>query len=278
MVRPIQKALMVGAILLGTIATGSPQAEACGWCWGWWGACRPACSWSPCYTPCSTVSYGACCDTGSWYVGLRPGPVRRLLLGPYRWYYGPWGWSSGCCDAGGWEIGEVAQPAATFRALPEGPTMAPKLPGEPPGESAEVETSTVEDTEPALPGVPPPGPGTTDEGTEPGAPGVPPPGPTTLDVRHGSGVLSIRVPAGAKVIVNGRETKSTGIHREYVSYGLRPGFVYKYEIRARMVQNGRLVEDVRTAYLTTGGRQEVAFDLRRGLEEGIATLGYGAIW
>jgi uncharacterized protein (TIGR03000 family) len=184
-----------------------------------------------------------------------------------------------------WDIGEVAEPAATFRALPEGPTVAPDLPGEAPEESpAEDEATAVDETEPALRGVPAPGSGTTEEkpsageGTEPGSADAPPSGPTTFDVRQGSGVLSVRVPADAKVLVNGRETKSTGSHREYVSYGLRPGFAYKYEIRARMVRNGRLVEDVRTVYLTAGGRQEVALDFRRGLEEEIATLWDGAIW
>jgi len=74
------------------------------------------------------------------------------------------------------------------------------------------------------------------------------------------------------VLINGFETKSTGEHREYVSYGLKPGFTYKYEIRARIARDGRLVEDSRTIRLTAGARKAVAFRFAPEPEEVIATL------
>ena len=41
---------------------------------------RVACCYSACYSPC----YDSC----GLYLGWRPGPIRRLLFGPYRWYWG----------------------------------------------------------------------------------------------------------------------------------------------------------------------------------------------
>jgi hypothetical protein len=40
------------------------------------------------------------------------------------------------------------------------------------------------------------------------------------------------VPANAAVYINGERTRSTGSRREYISYGLESGKVYRYQIRA----------------------------------------------
>ena len=90
--------------------------------------------------------------------------------------------------------------------------------------------------------------------------------------RDGGGLISIWVPDGARVLINGLETRSTGRHRQYVSYGLRPGAVYRYEIRAQIVRDGRLIEKTRTVYLTRGERSRVAFRFDAEPEEAIATL------
>jgi uncharacterized protein (TIGR03000 family) len=82
---------------------------------------------------------------------------------------------------------------------------------------------------------------------------------TRPPARPDSGQLAISVPSDAKVFVNGFETKSTGTHRRYVSYGLRPGFTYKYEIRAEIPREGQPLEEVRTVYLTAGATRDVAF-------------------
>jgi uncharacterized protein (TIGR03000 family) len=74
------------------------------------------------------------------------------------------------------------------------------------------------------------------------------------------------------VFINGLETKSRGRYREYVSYGLKPGFTYKYEIRAEITRQGRLVENTGTVYLTAGARKRVAFRLEAEPDEAIAAL------
>jgi uncharacterized protein (TIGR03000 family) len=72
-------------------------------------------------------------------------------------------------------------------------------------------------------------------------------------------MVSIWVPDGAKVFVNGYETKSTGNLRQYISYGLKPGFTYNYEVRAVITRDGQEVEEIHTAKLTAGQRTAVAF-------------------
>lgn len=85
-----------------------------------------------------------------------------------------------------------------------------------------------------------------------------------------SGVIGVWVPAKARVVINGLETTSTGPYREYVSHGLKPGAVYPYEIRAQIARDGRLIEKIRTVYLTAGAHQRVAFQFEAKPEQAIA--------
>jgi uncharacterized protein (TIGR03000 family) len=80
-------------------------------------------------------------------------------------------------------------------------------------------------------------------------------GPTRAD----SGLLTVWVPYDAKVTVNGLPTQSTGSRRRFVSYGLRPGFSYKYVVRAEIVRGAQVVEDTKTIVLTAGGQGDLAF-------------------
>jgi uncharacterized protein (TIGR03000 family) len=79
-----------------------------------------------------------------------------------------------------------------------------------------------------------------------------------------SGVVTVWLPYDAKVTVNGLATRSVGSHRQFVSYGLKPGFSYKYEIHAEAVSNGKIVEDNRTVTLTAGETVSVAFGVIGG--------------
>jgi uncharacterized protein (TIGR03000 family) len=91
------------------------------------------------------------------------------------------------------------------------------------------------------------------------------PGETRTDtpsVRPDAGLLNIRVPTEAKVYINGLETKSTGAERQYVSYGLKSGLTYKYEVRAVVTRGGKQFEDLKVVYLTAGATEGLAFDLR----------------
>ncbi|MFH1922814.1 MAG: TIGR03000 domain-containing protein [Planctomycetota bacterium] len=252
MFRPNRSHLLVAVILLGTLAMGASPAQAWwggGWghSYGWYGGYySPHYSYGSCCAPCCSTGY----YSGDWHVGYRPGPVRRVLFGPHRWY-----WSGSPYYYGGYRcctsvVLSESEPSLGAGTPTSEPTLAPSLPPAGPGPSA-------------------PGPEPT-----PPEPTPAPPSPTT-DVgpaREGGAQISIFVPAGAKVVINGLETKSTGTQREYISYGLKPGHAYRYEIRAQIVRNGRQIEDARTVYLSVGAREQVAFSLDPGTQEAIATL------
>jgi uncharacterized protein (TIGR03000 family) len=86
---------------------------------------------------------------------------------------------------------------------------------------------------------------------------MPPPRTTWLPPT-GTGLITISVPEEAKVYINGRETKSTGKVRQYVSAGLIAGYVHTYEIRAVAVRNGQPVEELRHVELRIGQQSTVA--------------------
>ena len=73
----------------------------------------------------------------------------------------------------------------------------------------------------------------------------PVPGPTTYHPTYGpmrnSALLSVKVPADAKVFVNDRPTTSTGSDREYISRDLQTGAGYNYTVRAEFVRDGKTV-------------------------------------
>ncbi len=92
--------------------------------------------------------------------------------------------------------------------------------------------------------------------------GIIPPVPSRTSVEPGageSGVLTVWVPYEAKVTINGVLTKSTGSKRHFVSYGLRPGYTYKYVVKAEVVREGKIQTEEQTISLTAGDRGGVAF-------------------
>jgi len=226
------KILLIGAVAAIALSSAAPQADA-----QWWGAYyRPVawgCCYSPCCSPCYSVScYSPCYDSCGWYLGVRPGPIRRLLLGPYRWYWG--GGYSSCCTIGCWDSCCSGAPAKAGVPTPAAPAPATPTPAQKPV------------LDPVAPGNPPAAP----------APAEPTTSSTSAET---SGVLTVWVPYDAKVTINGLETRSTGSRRQFVSHGLKPGFSYKYVIRAQVVHNGQLQEDTRTVTLTAGDITAVAF-------------------
>lgn len=82
-------------------------------------------------------------------------------------------------------------------------------------------------------------------------------------------MLSVDVPADAKVYVNGIATKTTGEHRQYVSRNLIEGSNYTYEIRAVVVRNGKTVEETKTINLRAGENSSLAFDLQAKTETSV---------
>lgn len=255
--------VMIGSLgALALFILGSPNlANACWGCWGhrvWYPGpvTAPAC-WTACwsayyaYPPCD-LCWDPCGDV-EWVLGVRPGPIRRLLFGPYRWYPVV---GSSCVVCGmspcACEPAEVTMPSpavAPGLTVPSAPTPAP--PAQP------------------APAVPAPGPGPQGE-QAPAGPTSSFVNPTSYSVsapvapatRQDSGLLTIYVPAEAKVIINGLPTKSTGTRREYVSYGLQEGLQYKYVITAQVERDGKIYEETREVILTAGAKKGVAFSFQ----------------
>jgi len=242
MYRSKRKSLILVAVLVGVLVMSAAETQA-GWRhWGYWGCC-------PAYT-----CYSPYC--GGWYLGIRPGPIRRWVFGPYRWYYGGYGcgWGCGYCGSCCWDCCCCYDPCCTVTTYDTiTPAPAPAQPTPAP----------LEEPAPAPPQIDTPlqplEPESTDTQTQ---------SPVSMD----SGLLTIRVPEAAKVFINGYQTKSTGTLRQYVSRGLKPGLTYKYEVRAEMIRDGRPVEDIEVVYLTAGAAERLAFSFDSKAEERLATL------
>jgi uncharacterized protein (TIGR03000 family) len=116
----------------------------------------------------------------------------------------------------------------------------------------------------------PPGPGL--DSSLPSDDGAPPPPsdsgafyrPTT------NAVLTVHVPAEARVFVNGLPTTSTGAVRRYVSNGLRAGYNYTYNIRAEVIRNGQTVTETQTVKLQAGDAPDIEFALNGSNSDSIA--------
>lgn len=255
------KSIVIGAVLSVALLGASSEAKAFwghwaygGYGWGCGLGCGPAC-WNGYVAPCAFTSCSPCatlCDpcvgytpynSGYWYLGYRPGPLRRLLLGHCRWYWGGdcFGCADACCPTES-PCADCAPgcpscgPGPVIRTTPA-PTNAPVLTQPAPVQPAPA------------PGVPAPAPGVP-------APALP---DSTYAEPGNSGLLTIWVPSDAKVTVNGMLTKSTGSRRQFVSYGLQPGMSYKYEICAEIIRDGKSVVENRTVILQGGSRSSVAF-------------------
>ena len=250
--------VLIVAVAAFTLSLAAPQADA-----QWWGWYRPVgcCGWS-CYSPCyATVGCNSRCDSGL-YLGWRPGPVRRLLFGPYRWYRGWYGCGCGCGYDCGWDCGCSTCETCCSNTTSTWPSSAPlngnyvptpaKRPAEPPA-AMPPESTTPTSPAPSAPSA---------------SPVLPKTSATSADA---SGILTVWVPYNAKVTINGRETRSTGSRREFVSYGLTPGLSYKYVVHAEVVRNGQTLEDTQTVTLTAGQIEAVAFGFNTAPTEQVAS-------
>ncbi|HEX5442869.1 MAG TPA: TIGR03000 domain-containing protein [Pirellulales bacterium] len=88
--------------------------------------------------------------------------------------------------------------------------------------------------------------------------------------RGRSATLSVRVPADAKVFVNGLATTSKGSLRRYVSNGLQPGFNYAYEVRAEIMRDGQPISETKVVKLQAGQVSDLEFALNETDAESIA--------
>ena len=241
----IWTALAVVGLSLGFLTRTSDACWPRYGCGAWYpGPLTALACWTPCWSVCDVcVPCDPCCAEDSWVLGVRPGPIRRLILGPYRWYRVP-----GCCDVCG-EISCACEPAiVTTPSLTPTPVQPSPTPVQP-------------SPEPSAPSsTPMPG---TDMLNQP-TPANPLVNPTSYSVptRNESGLLTVYVPAQAKVFINGMATKSSGTRREYVSYGLKEGLQYRYVVTAQVEQDGKLYEETREVILTAGEKKGVAFSFQ----------------
>jgi uncharacterized protein (TIGR03000 family) len=83
-------------------------------------------------------------------------------------------------------------------------------------------------------------------------------------------LLSVNVPAEAKIFINGTATTSTGSERQYVSRGLSSGNRYDYEVRAEITRDGNTITETKNVTLTAGQQANVSFNFEGKQEAPIA--------
>jgi uncharacterized protein (TIGR03000 family) len=258
--RPSWKSLVFGAVIVVALFAVVNEANA------WYGCCG-----SPVYGYPAVTAWDYGCCGGSSYLGIRPGPVRRVVLGPYRWYggwYGGWGCcypTYSCCYPTYSCCTEISS-CCTGNYL-----TSPSVPGPIPQPTPAARKPVID-----APESPTPAPGPTDskELENPPVPGADllNPGKSTINATpETSGILTVWVPFDAKVTINGLATKSTGSRRQFVSYDLKEGFSYKYEVKAEVVRDGKIIEDIKTVVITAGDSTSVAFGFNILPAAGLAT-------
>ena len=202
--------------------------------WGWHGGCCGG--WYGGYPSCG---YGCGCSTCGYGWG------GCSSCGYYGWSgcsscgyaWGGYGYGSSCCGT------SVAYSGCGCSTCGGGQTIEPA------------------GTAPTPPTPPP----------SSGAPGAASPGHTSIEAPREGTFLTVLVPDDAKVTINGMLTKSSGSQRLYVSYGLRPGTSYAYQVKAEVVRGGKVVTDEQTVSLTAGTQRGIAFGFHQPSVEGLAT-------
>lgn len=225
MYRPSRKRLLIGGLLVLALLCVAPQADARCWgCGGWGGYYGGWGGWDGYGWGC----YG-CGGWGGWYAPYYSGCYSSCCgygsCGYSSCGYSSCGYSS--CGSGSCGYGS----SSCSSCAPTAPVITPS-PANPP---------TPVTPTPVLPSAPGPIPKSTGTSSE------------------NSVSLTVWVPYDAKVLINGRETSSTGSRRQFYSTGLQPGLTYTYVIRAQVVRNNQPQEDTRTVSLTAGQITAVAF-------------------
>ncbi len=279
------KNMLLAGVALAAIGFCATAADA-----HWWGAAPAGCCGDGWPQSCDCGSWGGCgaCGGGGWY-GVHHGAHHGCLSCGcgYGFYSGCGGcsscynnWSSNCggCNScsGGWSgygswspmgcstCGGVMTGSGTFSGTLSGTgTIAPAptgpsipTPAAAPAAGTAPAAPTPPLSTPAAPALPSTSTPATPEG------GLPIPGGhgASLEETGADGcLLTVWVPYEAKVSINGMATKSVGSRRQFVSYGLKPGFTYTYEVVAKLVREGKELTESKTISLTAGGRDGVAF-------------------
>lgn len=200
-------------------------------------------------TPVATVE--PVCDTcgpyvtyanypASYVLGWRPGPIRRLLFGRYRWYatsyYGGYYYTPDCCAPLYDTIQETpVQDAPAQQNLTPAPSNT---------DSAPSVINTEKDSSVSI----------LRENTYHSV-------NFTMKeaVPANSGIVTINVPNDAVVFVNDVRTTATGSSRSFVSFGLTEGNEYDYVIRAEVTRNGQKHVETQVVTLKAGEQDSISF-------------------
>jgi uncharacterized protein (TIGR03000 family) len=84
-----------------------------------------------------------------------------------------------------------------------------------------------------------------------------------------SSMLSVSVPASAKIFVNDKPTSTPGELRQFVSRNLTPGYRYTYRVRAEWEQDGQLVSRVKSVDLRAGNATRIDFTAEHNQTENV---------
>jgi len=81
--------------------------------------------------------------------------------------------------------------------------------------------------------------------------------------------LSVRVPADAKLYLAGKETRSSGPVRQFITSKIQPGQGWtKYTVRAVIYRGGKEISREQTISLKAGDSRELAFDFEgQGIDQ-----------
>lgn len=71
-------------------------------------------------------------------------------------------------------------------------------------------------------------------------------------------LLTVQVPAEARVFINGKETSSLGATRVFTAKGLTPGKKYDFVVKMQTTRDGKSLEEVKKIALAVGERDTIA--------------------
>ncbi len=83
---------------------------------------------------------------------------------------------------------------------------------------------------------------------------------TSTSIDSDAVLITVAVPADAKVTVNGHETSSEGPIRQFMSRGLKSGFTYSYLVAAETVVDGQPIVETKTVKVRAGDKERLVFD------------------
>jgi uncharacterized protein (TIGR03000 family) len=266
----LMKVVLMAMVVAALVSLPATTAEA-GWGHysGWGGWCCP--SYVGVYTPAYVVptyaysySYGCCSSCYSWgcyggchgCYGYRHAYRHGYWAPGYAYYSAPvyYGYPtvSGCCGNGTILSTESSMPV---EAAPHADSVLRGSRVPPPPQAGDTEAAPA-DAPPAKKGG---AAKTTDERS------------TRAPV--GGTLLTVRVPADAKVYINGNLTQTAGTQRRYVSMGLEQGRRYTYEVRAVLQRDGQQLADTKSVQVGSGDTAVMSF----GFDSGTQTVATEAV-